>query len=405
MNEQHELAWCLGCVCGIRPGSLAEVAIRKGHYLRRQDTATTCISRSYDSRVISSSKVWPDYAFRIIEVDLMLEMGTSENQELYIERFNMMITFPYLKINSEEDAQTGKEVRVLQMIFNYIQNPENITLSPTLRALGIMLRRGVIDITSVDALLNPLPAEAFRTISIKPEFRDRPVFIAALPGGRGLDPSGRPLSTDGLGAFFKRRAIAAGYPETVSMYAWRRGLATLLNRATNTQTFRAILAHKPDSTTFEEHYNGPTVSVDLLAIAYTEKQRPIENEAHPALYRIQYSWTPAEEEKFLQAIVDQDPAYKSAKDAGERKRAAKNARYRGRLSMREQQRAEQEKVLTSQEYEARIYNLRQNSSLYNELLARAIKIADSEIGDDLEDIDIYKDINESLNIIFRDKKS
>ncbi|KAJ8067048.1 hypothetical protein OCU04_004428 [Sclerotinia nivalis] len=148
----------------------------------------------------------------------------------------------------------------------------------------------------------------------------RPVFIVALPGGRGVDPTGRPLSSDGLGAFSREGPYQPGI---------RRPCLS-------------ILAHKPDSTIFEGHYNDPTVSVELLAVAYTEKQKPIENEAHPAPYRIQYSWTPAEEEKFLRAIIDQDPAYKSAKDAGERKRAAKNARYRGRLSMREQQRAVQQ---------------------------------------------------------------
>ena len=41
VSEQHEMAWCLGCVCGIRPCSLAEVPRRPGQYLRWRDVAIT----------------------------------------------------------------------------------------------------------------------------------------------------------------------------------------------------------------------------------------------------------------------------------------------------------------------------------------------------------------------------
>ena len=34
VSEEHELAWCLACVCGIRPCSLAEVPRRTGQHLR-----------------------------------------------------------------------------------------------------------------------------------------------------------------------------------------------------------------------------------------------------------------------------------------------------------------------------------------------------------------------------------
>jgi hypothetical protein len=37
LSEQHELAWVLGCVCGIRPCSLVEAHLRKGDFLRWGD--------------------------------------------------------------------------------------------------------------------------------------------------------------------------------------------------------------------------------------------------------------------------------------------------------------------------------------------------------------------------------
>ncbi|CAD6444364.1 ca812b85-e0fc-4ae4-a3a6-ab2cbf157aef [Sclerotinia trifoliorum] len=92
---------------------------KKGQYLRWQDIVITRASRTHE------------------------EMESSDSQTPNIGKFNMVVTFPYLKTNGEKDMETGKEAKVLRMTLNYVQNPENIALSPTLRALGIMLRRGV----------------------------------------------------------------------------------------------------------------------------------------------------------------------------------------------------------------------------------------------------------------------
>ncbi|KAF7921612.1 uncharacterized protein EAE98_008459 [Botrytis deweyae] len=409
LSEQHELAWCLGCCCGIRPCSLGELSTRKGQFLRWRDIVITRAFKTLDGRR-RAFVPWLYHGFCTIKANSILELERADDETRisYAGKFNMVITFPFLKTNREEDASTGAEHPVLRMTVDHIQNPENIALSPALRALGIMMRRGIIDIESIDQLLYPPAEKEFLTIAIRPEFLDSPVFIAGLPGGRGLDPSGRPASTDGISAFFKRRAIAAGYPESVTMYAWRRGFATVLDQTVERSTVRALLAHRPDSVTFEDHYDDPTINVDVSAIVHGEKQRRIQDSSHPVLYRIQYSWTPAEEKNFLQAIVAQDRAYQLAENSAEKKRAAKNARYRGRLSMREQQRTEKT-AITLTEYQERVKDLRKNSALYTELLTRA---RDITITEDIEDEDIdmnvedtYNDVGDALGLAFPDEEN
>jgi hypothetical protein len=139
------------------------------------------------------------------------------------------------------------------MKIRYLYNPENLLLSPTLRLIGIILRRGILEnIVSISNLLDEDSASShLHNLQIKPEFLDQPIFLVSVPGGRGLNPDKLPLSTDSLGAFFKHRVLATGFPRNISFYSWRRGLATVANRATNRNTVRAILGYKADRTTFE----------------------------------------------------------------------------------------------------------------------------------------------------------
>jgi hypothetical protein len=130
-----------------------------------------------------------------------------------------------------------------------------------------MIRRGVL--ANIDAVEDLLDDDGPMNIQVKSEFLDYPVFLAVSPGGRHLDHA-KPLSTNDLGDFFKRRCLAAGYPEHSTFYAWRRGAATTIDRATSRDTVRGVLGHNPSGQTFEWCYNNTTFDVDLFAISLSE---------------------------------------------------------------------------------------------------------------------------------------
>jgi hypothetical protein len=93
--------------------------------------------------------------------------------------------------------------------------------------------------------------------------------------------------------------------------------------------------------------------------------------SHEALYRIEYNIEPAEEQNFLRAIVNQDPVYLDTKTTAEKKNTAKNTRYRGRILLREQMKADYEKKITIEQFKERVYKLKEPGVLFKELCERA----------------------------------
>ncbi|PQE05480.1 hypothetical protein CJF30_00007638 [Rutstroemia sp. NJR-2017a BBW] len=152
----------------------------------------------------------------------------------------------------------------------------------------------------------------------------------------------------------------------------------------------------------------------MFAIATGEKQQSVGDDSHEALYRIEYNIEPAEEENFLRAIVNQDPAYLGAKTAAERKNAAKNARYRGRILLREQLKADYEKKITMEQFQERVRKLKEPGVLFKELCGRAqgamgrieeeIQGLEDDVEEEMEGVEEYVDIGERLGVQLADER-
>lgn len=122
--ECHHLAWCIGRICAVRPGSLA---------------------RSDNKPVDSPQKpflIWND-------IELSRDHGG---------KFALTITFRNLKTNSEEPTkavQKGPLRSVLRCVIKSPQNTENMVFSVPHRLLTIAIRRGILDgIETLDELFS-----------------------------------------------------------------------------------------------------------------------------------------------------------------------------------------------------------------------------------------------------------
>lgn len=93
----------------------------------------------------------------------------------------------------------------------------------------MVIREILENVDTTDTLLD---SSSPMNLKVKHQFLDQLVLTTSVSGGRDLNPDHKPLSTSGLGDFFKNRAIAEGYPESTSFYSWGRGTATVIDRAT-----------------------------------------------------------------------------------------------------------------------------------------------------------------------------
>jgi hypothetical protein len=321
----------------------------------------------------------------------------------------MTITFCFLKANREDDVHTGAEKSNLTLKVAHPKTNTNILLSPTLRLLGIMVRRGILaSFTTIDELLD---VNGPMNIIVKPEHLDEPVFVASIPGGRGLDSNRRPMTTNALGDGFKRRSLMAGYRENSSFYSWRRELGTVVDRSTTRDTVRAVLGHDPGGRTFETSYDNRNFDVDVMAIALGEEQQTSIGETdREVLYRMDYNVTPEVEKAFLDTIVANDPGFqKAGTNARQRKAAAKSARRRGRAAMRAQLRTAQNSSITLGQFRRRVEALKEPGRLFSEIRSRAAQRHngdndenDEATDEDGEDVDLYQDIGERVGVCFDD---
>jgi hypothetical protein len=330
-------------------------------------------------------------------------MATGSDRE---GRFDVTVNFCFLKNNPGDDVQFGHETQTLTLHIRHPHDTTNIILSPAIRFLAILLRRQMISkINTIDELLD---TNGPMNITIKPEYLDKPVFLASVPGGRGLDTTGRPMTAMSLNDVFKRTTIAAGYPENTVFYAWRREIAAAVNCATSMDTVRTVLGHDPAGRTFERSYNNPTLDVDVLAIALGEKQTSIGESSHEVLHRVEYNITPEAEQAFLQAIVDQDPLCQNARTPAKKKNALKSARHRERMAMRQQFRDAYKETVTMDQFKQRVETLKKPGQLFAEIEARAKLLQNqarnNEANDDdgIDEVDTYQNIGERLHIRFDD---
>ncbi|KAF7882339.1 uncharacterized protein EAF02_005702 [Botrytis sinoallii] len=194
-----------------------------------------------------------------------------------------------------------------------------------------MFQRGILDeIDIIDDLLTS-STSAPRKLSIKAAHLDSPVFLAGKLGGKGYNLDGRPLSTKDVSAFFKSRALAAGYTETTTFYAWRKGASVRVDR------IKGAFA-------FENYYDDAMVDLDVVAIALDEEEECVESIVQAGLHRVCYNLSPEDEKKFINAFVHQDERYAQATTSAEGKRASKCARLRARYALRAHMREEFEKL-------------------------------------------------------------
>ena len=151
LAENHHLAWCIGLVCGVRPGSMGPTKRHKDQFLTFKEIELTRVGNRYSGM------------------------------------FNTKITFLYLKRNRGPDAiQEGLTFHV-----NGASTSHNLPMSIPHRLLIILLRRqGLQDHDDLDSLLN---GQEIR-IRLKDAILKEPVLRKGGPWG--LSVSEDPLTAD-----------------------------------------------------------------------------------------------------------------------------------------------------------------------------------------------------------------
>ncbi len=241
--EMHHLAWTLGCICGVRPGSLAYSHHRENDFLKWKDVSLT--------------------------------RGQEKGA------FSVKVTFWHLKGNQN---QLG-EARPLEFYINSPTQVDHIAMSPAHRFIVMLLRRkGLADYSSLNELLNG----QHKAIRITDSLLEQPVLLAAGP--RGLSVTEKPASASSLTEYMGNRAMKAGYQRGITMYAWRRKAATELRRAIGLDGARAFMGHRPGTTTLMDKYEQGNFDLPVFEIAMRLDTRAsiatMDEDASPALTRL-----------------------------------------------------------------------------------------------------------------------
>ncbi|KAK2479087.1 hypothetical protein H9L39_08461 [Fusarium oxysporum f. sp. albedinis] len=133
------------------------------------------------------------------------------------------------------------------------------------RLLTMAVRRGILDgIETLDQLFS---SEA-KYISIKPEFLDKPVFLAASP--RGLKVTEEPTRATALTQYVSLRGQKIGYSQDLTFYSFRRRAATDLTRKIGGDAARSLMNHDPDFRTLEKYYLSLEDTLDVSGLALDE---------------------------------------------------------------------------------------------------------------------------------------
>ncbi|TGO52407.1 hypothetical protein BELL_1662g00020 [Botrytis elliptica] len=325
-----------------------------------------------------------------------------------------------------------------------------------------MFQRGIFDgIDIIDDLLT-LSISVPRKLNIKAAHLNNPVFLTGNLGGRGYNLDGCPLSTESVSTFFKSRALAVGYTETTTFYAWRKGASVRVDRIkgrnkarafsvflksrvlavgyTETMIFyawrkgagmrvdrikgrnkaRAFLGHTPGAFAFENYYDDAMVDLDVVAIALDEEEERVESIVQAGLYRVCYNLFSEDEKKFINAFVHQDERYAQATTSAERKRVSKCSRLRARYALRAHMREQFEKLHSMRKTTGQICSqdtheggirgtplntrIRGQRKLFEEVVARAKVLAAEDIDEDApEDDEDNVDLSDDLGVVFGDE--
>lgn len=222
LAEVHHLAWCLGCVCGVRPGSMGWATRREDQYLQ-----------------------WKD-------VEIVRSTGAHKGM------FTTKITFRHLKRGRDNMSYANG----LAMTIMPPMDPSNIPLSATYRMLIMLLRRGLLrDYTTPEELFGGDDVH----IRIKDDALDLPILVSGTP--RGLGVTDKPLSSQNLSQYLMLRGRRCGYGEHCTMYAWRNQAGNQVHHATDRDTARLFMGHTPESRTYEKYYERREYHLDVSRIA------------------------------------------------------------------------------------------------------------------------------------------
>ncbi|KAH7236763.1 uncharacterized protein BKA55DRAFT_679077 [Fusarium redolens] len=114
-----------------------------------------------------------------------------------------------------------------------------------------------------------LPGTAKMDMSkIKPEFLDKPVFLAAGP--RGLKITQEPMRATALTTYVSLRGQKIGYSQGLTFYSFRRRAATDLTRKIGNDAARSLMNHDPDFRTLEKFYLWLEDTLDVSGLALDE---------------------------------------------------------------------------------------------------------------------------------------
>ncbi|CAJ0540123.1 Ff.00g073930.m01.CDS01 [Fusarium sp. VM40] len=243
--ELHHLAWCIGRVCAVRPGSLA----RSDH-------------RPVDA---------PEKPF-LTWGDIELSRGSEDG------KFTAKITIRNLKTNykdPEKARNKGSAPSELKCIIKSPQVVSNLIFSIPHRLLVIAIRRGILaGIQTLDQLLS----SELQYITIRQEFLDKPVFLAAGP--RGLTLTEKSMRATALTTYISLRGKKIGYAQDLTFYSLRRRAATDLSRKIGKDAARSLMNHDPNSRILEKYYLSLEDTLDVSGLALDELDGRENNDGH-----------------------------------------------------------------------------------------------------------------------------
>lgn len=319
--------------------------------------------------------------------------------------------FVYLKQAATLDKNSPKSV---VFPISTPNDPQNIPLSPVYRLLIILLRRGFLrHYSTVQELLDG----KHHNITIKDSALDLPIVIRGNPRGRGLDPAGIAATALSLSAYMGKRTHMIGFPEGSTMYAWRREAGQNVSQVASLDKVRQFMAHKPNSSTFQEWYQNEVFDLDVFAIAANEKQQTrgyFSDTNSAAILRADLVSTSLQRKALVNAWVEDQPRVKglrnstSPDDKRELKRELRRLRDIGSKALAAAARKEYETNRTADDIAARKKELSNPSKIFTMITERAQAQAatqnededmEEEDGDeDITDEDRFRDVADDVEV-------
>ena len=172
------------------------------------------------------------------------------------------MTVDHINIKRPEDPESRleREITTFPLTLRLSSpRPENIVFSPAHRLLVIAIRREILE--NIDTLEDLFEGKQHE-IMVKLGKQQDIVFFRGMAKGTALDKS-KPLTSNALTEYLKRRGRQLGYTKDISMYSIRRRVAMDMVKGADMETARFLLGHTPDSHTLERYYLNWTQSLDL----------------------------------------------------------------------------------------------------------------------------------------------